>query len=60
MGDAMGDQLVDTMKELPWHNKERGYHNRATCLLHMAIYFALSFIVIFVSSTEESILLHKL
>jgi len=45
--------------EPAWCGKEGGYHDRATCLLHVAIYFAFSFVVIFVSSTKEYILLHK-
>jgi hypothetical protein len=71
MGDT-GRGTVDAMKGLLRHDegyngatqwgepprcgKEGGYHDRATHLLRVAIY---SFVVIFVSSTKEYILLHK-
>jgi hypothetical protein len=74
MGDT-GQGMVDAMKGLlrcdegydgvtqwgepPRCGKEGGYHDRAIHLLLVAVYFAFSFVVIFVSSTKEYILLHK-
>jgi hypothetical protein len=74
MGDT-GRGTVDVMKGLlqrdegyhgatqqgepPRRGKEGGYHDRATHLLRVAVYFTFSFVVIFVSSTKEYILLHK-